>query len=52
MAVDPQEVFGAVHDRRTSRAKPSQNTLPEDACNRTYTAEKKQKIRSQGTSVS
>ena len=52
MAVDPQEVFGAAHERCTSRAKPRQNTLPEDDCPRTYTAEKKYKIRSQGTSVS
>jgi len=45
-------VFGAAHERCTSRAKPRQNTLPEDDCPRTYTAEKKYKIRSQGTSVS
>jgi len=46
MALDPQEVFGAAHERRTSRAKPSQHTLPEDDDTRTYTAEKKQKLRS------
>jgi hypothetical protein len=39
-------------NRRTSRAKASQNTLPEDDDARTYTAEKNTKIRSQGTSVS
>jgi hypothetical protein len=45
MAGDPPYVCGAAHERRTSREKPSQNTLPEDDCTRTYTAEKKQKIR-------
>jgi hypothetical protein len=52
MAVDPQYVCGAVPDRRTSRAQPRQNTLPEEACTRTYTAGTKHKIRSQGTSIS
>jgi hypothetical protein len=44
-------VWGS-HERRTSRAKPSQNTLPEEDGARTYTAEKKQKIRSSGAFVS
>src|SRR5437879_10463985 len=49
MAVDPQYVCGAAHERRTSRAKPRQNTLPEDDCTRPYTAEKSTKSAPRGS---
>jgi len=52
MALDPQEVCGAAPERRTSRAKPSQHTLPEDDCTRIATADNKPKIRSEGECVS